>query len=742
MWKPPEALLSLRAPTLLATLLEHVGHVAQIQWRHSLPKEKFRERHQKSETRAVARASMWCWSRLVNHPTANSDRSYYSAKLLTGSNQMAQSQTRGLRLGLDLGTNSIGWWLYETEDRQIRRVVDGGVRIFSDGRDPQSKTSLAVDRRQARAMRRRRDRYLRRRQALLRELAVSGLLPLDPEEQKQLTLLDPYAIRARALDEPVEPHELGRALFHINQRRGFKSNRKTDGKDNEAGKIKQGTKRLEDEMERIGARTYGEFLHKRQDSAIIQHQSPPVRTRMRFLQGLNEPDQEGYEFYPDRKHLESEFDTIWTAQQDFQSHLLTDELGKHLRRIIFHQRPLKPPKVGRCLFLEEDRLPKAHPLASRRTLMETVNHLRIVTLGEPDRTLTHSQRTKILTALDFKKPTKSKSNMKLTFKQLRSKIGLQPLQSFNFETEARDAITCDQVLAVMSHPDRWGESWRHMSWEDQWRVICLLINEQDELKVRAALTTDWGLEDERARNVMNADLPEGYTRIGLTATRRILAELEAEIITYSQAVEKCGWHHSDHRLHEGLSSLPYYGEVLDRHVIPGTQDPKDDDITRFGRITNPTVHIGLNQLRRLVNKIMKAYGKPDEIVVEVARELKHSDEQKKQFQNRNRKGREDAEKRGMKLEELGQPNNGANRARLRMWEELSEDCLARRCPYSGKTISATMLFDGSCDVDHILPYSRTLDDSPANKTICIREYNRQKGNQTPWEAWGTLRIGI
>ena len=649
---------------------------------------------------------------------------------------MLGNDAHGLRLGLDIGTNSIGWWLYETENRQIRRAVDGGVRIFSDGRDPQSGTSLAVDRRQARAMRRRRDRYLRRRQALLREMVACGLLPSDSEERKKLTLLNPYVIRARALDEKVEIHELGRALFHINQRRGFKSNRKTDSRDNEAGKIKQGTKRLEDEIARVAARTYGEFLNKRQSSAIVQHQTPAVRTRMHPLQGLNEPDQEGYEFYPDRKHLEEEFNFIWSAQQAFYPQLLTNDLRQRIHRIIFHQRPLKPPKVGRCLFLDEERLPKAHPLASRRTLMETVNHLRIVEPGEPDKPLSPSQRKVILDALDYKKPTKSKTSMKIYFKQLRSKIGLLQSQSFNLDTESRDAIACDQVLATMSHPDRWGNSWRDMNREDQWKVISLLIREQDERKLIAALNNDWGLDEERARKVMNADLPEGYTRIGLTATRKILAALEEDVITYSQAVEKCGWHHSDHRFEESLSRLPYYGEVLDRHVIPGTQDRQDDDITRFGRITNPTVHIGLNQLRRLVNKIIGTYGKPDEIVVELARELKQSDKQKKELQKRNKKGREDAEQRGKKLEEFGQSNNGQNRALLRMWEELAEDSLARRCPYSGKTISATMLFDGSCDIDHILPYSRTLDDSPANKTICIRELNRKKGNQTPWEAWG------
>lgn len=47
-----------------------------------------------------------------------------------------------------------------------------------------------------------------------------------------------------------------------------------------------------------------------------------------------------------------------------------------------------------------------------------------------------------------------------------------------------------------------------------------------------------------------------------------------------------------------------------------------------------------------------------------------------------------------------------------------------------------MLFDGSCDVDHILPYSRTLDDGFANRTPCLKEANRQKTNKTPWEVGG------
>lgn len=244
------------------------------------------------------------------------------------------------------------------------------------------------------------------------------------------------------------------------------------------------------------------------------------------------------------------------------------------------------------------------------------------------------------------------------------------------------------------------------------------------------------LHAQNAWEVIKAPLPEGYGRLGLTATQRILAALQADVIPYSAAVAACGWHHSDGRTGEVLSNLPYYGQILDRHVIPGTYDENDDDVTRYGRITNPTVHIGLNQLRRLVNRIISVYGKPDEIVVELARDLKLSEVQKRDVQRDIKKNTEAAIARGKKLEEMGMADTGANRLVLRLWESLSEDVMARNCPYSGKRISTAMLFDGTCDVDHILPYSRTLDDGFANRTLCLKEFNRHKTNKTPWEAWG------
>lgn len=115
------------------------------------------------------------------------------------------------RLGLDIGTNSIGWfvvwleWDGELDRWRARGLGPGGVRVFPDGRDPQSGTSNAVDRRTARGARKRRDRFVDRRKGLMESLVRHGLMPADAKERKALEALDPYELRAKALDGPLPP---------------------------------------------------------------------------------------------------------------------------------------------------------------------------------------------------------------------------------------------------------------------------------------------------------------------------------------------------------------------------------------------------------------------------------------------------------------------------------------------------------------------------------------------------------
>ncbi|GMM62364.1 type II CRISPR RNA-guided endonuclease Cas9 [Novosphingobium pituita] len=628
------------------------------------------------------------------------------------------------RLGLDIGSNSIGWCLIEDDTH----IVALGSRIFSDGRDPKSGASLAVDRRLARGMRRRRDRYVRRRSAFLETLVDLGLMPVDADEARLVAMRDPYALRARALDESLLPHEIGRVLFHLNQRRGFKSNRKAERgqKDSESGLIETGARALDAAMAEAGARTLGEFLAGR----LGEGKAARVR-----LNG----EAQAYDFYPQRAHIEAEFGAIWAAQAPHHPALLTDAARDRLARILFFQRPLKEPKVGLCLFagkngvpLDEARLAKAHPLFQERRLYEEVNQLAITEPGEPAQPLTRDQRDRLVLLLQDKREQ--------TFEQLARALKLQPGQSFNKASAARTKLTGNEVRAVMKDKKRFGDDWLHLSTERQWDIVQRVQDEEDPAALQAFLTGECGLSEERAQAVAKAPLPQGHGRIGKTATSAILEHLKAEVIPYSRAVELAGWHHSDERTGEELPKLPYYGELLSREIPPGTFADKDaaNPEVYWGKITNPTVHIGLRQLEKVINAVIAVHGRPDEIVVELARELNLSEEEKKKHQQRIKRDTEEAQRRGRMLETAGIPDSGSNRAKLKLWEELAEKPQDRFCPYCGigGPIAIHALFSDAVDIDHIIPYSRSLDDSAGNKVVVHRACNRDKGNKTPFERWG------
>ena len=115
------------------------------------------------------------------------------------------------RLALDMGTTSIGWAMIRLNDAdETCAVIRGGVRIFGDGRNPQDGSSLAVTRRIARGLRRNRDRKLKRKAKLMQALIDLGFFPAEQSARKALDELDPYAIRAKALDTPISPAEFAR----------------------------------------------------------------------------------------------------------------------------------------------------------------------------------------------------------------------------------------------------------------------------------------------------------------------------------------------------------------------------------------------------------------------------------------------------------------------------------------------------------------------------------------------------
>ncbi len=193
-----------------------------------------------------------------------------------------------------------------------------------------------MTRRVARGARRRRDRYLERRKRLLKALVTAGLMPQREGERKALERLDPYDLRAKGLREALPLHHFGRALFHLNQRRGFKSNRKTDRQNEEKGAIADAGRHLREQMLATGARTLGEYLALRHD------RREGVRAR-----NVSSGAKAAYDFYPQRAMLEDEFGQLWRAQAKWHPEL-TEELRASLFEIVFHQRELVSPPVGKC----------------------------------------------------------------------------------------------------------------------------------------------------------------------------------------------------------------------------------------------------------------------------------------------------------------------------------------------------------------------------------------------------------
>ena len=645
----------------------------------------------------------------------------------------------------DLGTNSNGWCIFRLDETgNPVAIVDAGVRIFSDGREPKSGNSLAEGRRVARGMARRRDRYKRRRKAVLRTLSEYGLMPADPKARAALVAEtsdarpdrpanDVYALRARALDEKLPLHHIGRALFHLQQRRGFKSNRKADRKDNnEKGAIALGEDRLVLEMQRAGARTLGAFLAGRRghDPRAWGH----VRVRIDIdaddsVGADGKPARPGYNFYPQRKMLEDEFDCIWNAQAAYWPDVLTDARKAHLFRVMFYQRPLKAPTVGRCSFNPDElRLAKAHPLFQAFRLYKEVNELEIVMPDQSHRKLTLDQRNELITKLRGVKSA--------TFKSLRATLKLSERGArFNKEGEARDKLLGDEVYSVLSAKAIFGNRWARLPIGRQWQIVEKLRDEPDPFVLHRWLVEDAGLSDDEATAAADVKLPEGYGRLGPTALAAMLEELKAEVITEAEAAKRAGYDHALARVGDAVDLLPRYQEILERRIPPGTNDPDDDYDIRKGRITNPTVHIALNQLRAVTNRLIARYGKPERIHIELARELNQSEEQKRAATSRNARNRRDAERRSGLLKEHDQPDNGFNRQLLKQWEELNPDNpLDRRCIYSGTVITPAMLFSGAVDIDHILPWSRTLDDGQANRLLCTRAANREKRNHAPCEV--------
>jgi len=656
---------------------------------------------------------------------------------------MHNNSKQKYRLGLDLGTNSIGWaMLALNQENQPYKILDAGVRIFSDGRNPKDGTPLAVARREARGMRRRRDRFLARKSKLINCLIRFGLMPKDEVERKKLELLSPYQIRLKALDETLNPFELGRAIFHLNQRRGFKSNRKEQvAEDKKLSETKQNQEGLAKKIIETNSRTLGEFFYKER---ILKE----LTTRAK-------PDELG--IYPTRAMYENEFDEIKKSQ--FSKQKLSEENWQEIRKIIFDQRPLAPQEKGVCQFInkfnslpnwatavfenykkssEKNKnskgLPRSYlalPSYQKFRILSEINNLKIIKNNREEILLDGAQKRKLAEYLHEKKTA--------NFSSLRRQIGFSADEfKFNFEGGKRDKFDGNTTEIFLKDKKHFGVNWHNFSLELQDEIVEFLLDSEDEDVIYEKAVNAWQLSEEQAleiKKITPNNFKSGIGNLSKDLLQKLVAEIAEKNCRYDKACENLGFNHSQKDQQTIQNQLDYYGKAIPASTVP-VKSGSEEEIA-YGKIANPTIHVALNQLRKVVNAVIKENGNPSEIIIELARDLKISQYEKREIENVQKKNQKENEDLKNELEKLGQRNGYENRLKLKLFKELEKaNNGVACCPYSGKPINITNLFSFDVEIEHILPFAKTYDDSIANKTIAYKSANHIKGNRSPFEAFG------
>ena len=668
-----------------------------------------------------------------------------------------KNKTSPLRLALDIGTNSIGWALYDINKvKKPCRISGAGVRIFPSGRNPKDHTTLNASRRQARLQRRQRDRYLQRRTYLLHLLKKHDLFPKDRLSAEGLKPLNPYQLRAKGLDEKLDIYHFGRVLFHLNQKRGFKSNRKSL-KEKETGLIKQSIQTSQNLMKKHKSRTYGEFLWRRFQKMEESRKHPGSQQENWVLarRAIGAGAKDNYAVYAERGMLKDEFSKLWESQERFHDKLKDKNLKSLFFSVIFKQRPLKKPIVGKCsLIPKENRISRSSPYFQRFRILKELNNLaytdsngRVHFINQMKQGLEF--RDKLIKEHFLVKKQVSFSVLEKVFKSFfPDKAG--HFSDFNLEAFGKKYLEGDQTGFVLK---KIIPQWLKQSLDLQDQFIerlegddndsCFMKEDKDILDDLKQFNQSGhlNLSDKQLEDCLSKEalLPAGHGGYSKKAIKKILPFLEKGQQEF-EAVRSCGLEPAKTQTGDLLDKLPLYQKILSDHCIEmkSEKNPRNSEVENKNpkyknfRIPNPTVHIAFNQLRLLVNDIIRVYGKPQQIVVETARDLPLGVIGKKELETQNKNNRKRNEKAKQFIEEFGETKNRDNRIRYQLWEEQKKSCV-----YSGKNIPKTKLFTSEVEVDHILPWSRTLDDGISNKTLVYKSANQNKGNQTPFEFFSS-----
>ena len=712
-------------------------------------------------------------------------------------------------LGIDTGTNSLGWAIVEKKADEYR-LLDKGVNIFQEGVKIEKgiESSKAADRTAHKAARVRNYRIKLRKICLLRILSDAHLCPplskvelsawrLKKEYPKNDLFMQwqgtddesektPYAYRHKCLHECLDFNSmtdryiLGRAFYHIIQRRGFLSNRKDQSGD-DTGKVKESISNLTQEMHDDGYEYLGDYFYS------LYNKGEKIRNH----------------YTARNEHYLAEFKAICEKQKLDEN--LGPEIVRQIEKAIFDQRPLKSQKgqVGKCVFEKnKTKCPSSHPMYEEFRMLSFINNIKIQTPNDSALRPLSAEEREIIMPLFFRK-----SKKQFDFEDIAKKLA--PKKHYGFYKKSSDAempylfnfpmdtsVSGCPVTAALK--DIFGENWIDALLEtytlaegksrlnvvnDIWHALFFYT---DETKLAEFGKNRLQLNDEEAKKFSEISLPSDYASLSLKAICKILPYLRRGLI-YSHAVflgnlcevmpqyewnieemrnaaidnvihemnqidskdartfEVCIKEYLKEQYHvseEKLKKL-YHPSMME--MYPRVQRTNNHGVYQLGSpridsVRNPMAMRSMFRLRKLVNRLLEE-GKIDqdtEIHIEFARELNDANKRNaiaaytKENQNKNDEARKKI--RILFKAETGNDIEPTDVDVLKyvLWEEQGHICL-----YTGKQICSISDFIGGnpkFDIEHTIPRSVGGDSTRMNLTLCDSRFNRDvKKTKLPTE---------
>lgn len=652
-------------------------------------------------------------------------------------------------LGIDLGVSSIGWALVENSEEK-RSIMGMGSRIIPLSADDKNEFSSgnAISKNQnrttKRGQRRGYDRYQLRRKYLVEILGKNNMLPEG--NLIHLAKLPLWELRCKAATPgtQISLQELGRVLLHLNQKRGYKSARTDDTTDKKNTEYVAAINNRHDKLKESGL-TIGQFFY----GELLKNDSFRAKK----------------EVYPRQDYIE-EYDRILNAQKEFYPDILTEQFTTKVRNeIIYYQRKLKSQKglVGVCEF-EGFKITKdvegkektyfvgpkvAHrssPLFQVCKIWETINNISIRKKHGDYIEISLDKKLEIFNHLNLKKNLSFTELLKILELRKDEVYGNKQLQKGLQGNTTRAAISdiigqlsgTDELLSfepVVELKQALGESINKITGEIQpQKCISAGVEEQPLYKLWHTIYSIPEIDDCRKTLVENFHLPDDsalalakidFTKAGFgnkshRAIRKILPYL-MDGFQYSDACAFAGYNHSD-----SLTKTENQERELSDKL----------ELLLKNSLRQPIVEKILNQLINLYNDIVTEFGKPDEIHIELARELKQSKSERNDTYKAISKLERESKNIESRLAEFGIRSTRNNIIKYRLFNKVDNDeaGLIATCPYCGKPISITAAMLGEdVDVDHIIPRSRYFDDSQSNKVLAHRSCNEAKGNDTAYD---------